>query len=89
MIIAETSFEQTEKAFQDFLAENYLPTEILWFFVEDTFSPNTKIYETIFWVKPPLPKEKEILIKRRYAIGQQKNLDICLSALARIKSVVR
>ena len=82
MLIAETSFTQAEKEHKKFLAENNLPTEILWVFVEDTFSRNTELYETHFWVKLPLPDENKSLVERQYEIGRQKNLGICLSAFA-------
>ena len=82
MIIAETTFTEAEKEFKRFLAENNLPIEILWLFIEDTFSRNTKFHETRFWLKLPLPEENKILVEKQYQIGQKKHLGICLSAFA-------
>ncbi len=82
MIIAETSFTQAIQKFKEFLAENNLPTEILWVFLEDTFSRNSKFYETNFWLKLPLPEENEKFAKKHYRIGQRENLGICISAFA-------
>lgn len=88
MIISETSFEQAVEEFKMFLAENNLSTELLWIFVEDTFSRNTKFYETHFWLKLPLPDENEKLAKRQYEIGKQRNLGMGLSAFAICKDKI-
>ncbi|MEO6589548.1 MAG: hypothetical protein ABIP06_09605 [Pyrinomonadaceae bacterium] len=82
MIIAENSFSQAVEKFQDFLAENNLPTEILWVFKEDVFCKNTEIYETTFCLKLPLSRENIILIEKQFEIGRQKKLGMCLSAFA-------
>lgn len=82
MIISETSFAQAVEEFKKFLAENNLPTEILWIFLEDTFSRNIKFHETHFWLKLPLPEENENLAEKQFKFGQQKNLGICISAFA-------
>lgn len=82
MIIAETSFTQATQEFERFLADNNLPTEILWVFLEDSFSRNTDLHETHFWLKLPLPEENEKFAETHYKIGQQKNLGICISAFA-------
>lgn len=82
MIIAETSFDQAVHGFKRFLAENHLPTEILWVFIEDTFQRNNEFYETDFWLKLPLPEENEEFAKKHYKIGQQENLGVCISAFA-------
>jgi len=82
MSIAETSFADAVKEFKEFLAKNNQPTEILWVFLEDTFARNTNYLENHFWLKLPLPEENEKLAEETYRIGQQKNLGICLMALA-------
>lgn len=82
MITAETSFVQAIEKFKEFLAQNSLPTEILWVFIEDTFSRKSEFYETHFWLKLPLPKENRYYTERYYEIGQQKNLGIAISAFA-------
>ncbi|HEX8370100.1 MAG TPA: hypothetical protein VF604_16250 [Pyrinomonadaceae bacterium] len=82
MIIAETSFNEATKEFKKFLAENNLPSEILWVFLEDTFSRKTKFYEKHFWLKLPLAEENEKLAEKLYRAGQQRKFGICLSAFA-------
>ena len=82
MIIAETSFAQAALKFKEFLAENNLPTKILWVFTEDTFSRNNGLYETHFWIKLPLPKENKKIAEKYYKDAQQKRLGICISAFA-------
>lgn len=82
MIIVETSFPQAVEKFKIFLAENNLPTEILWVFCEDTFSRKTEFYEADFWLKLPLPEENEKLTEKYYKIGQTRNFGVCLSAFA-------
>ena len=82
MIIAETSFNQAIQSFKEFLADNNLPAEILWVFLEDTFQRNNEFYETDFWLKLPLPKENEEFAKEHYKIGQRKNLGVCIYAFA-------
>ena len=82
MIISETSFAQAVEEFKKFLAENNLPTEILWVFLEDTFSRNIKSHETHFWLKLPLPEENKKLAERQFKIGQQTNLGMSIYAFA-------
>ena len=82
MIIAETSFNQAIQNFKEFLADNNLPTEILWVFQEDTVQRNNEFYETNFWLKLPLPEENEKFAEAHYKIGQRKNLGVSLYAFA-------
>ena len=64
------------------MANNDLPTEILWLFQEDVFSRNTEFYETDFWIKLPIPYENEKLAEIQYKIGRQKGLGLSISAFA-------
>jgi hypothetical protein len=82
MIIPQTSFAEAAKEFKKFLAENNLPSEILWVFLEDVFSRNIQLYETHFWLKLPLAEENEKLAEKLYGIGQRKNFGVGLSAFA-------
>jgi hypothetical protein len=82
MTIAETSFAEATEEFKKFLAENNLPPEILWVFLEDTLHRKTKPFEKSFRLKLPLPEENEKLAGNLYRIGQQKNLGMCLTAFA-------
>lgn len=82
MIIAQTSFTEAEKEFKNFLADNNLPSDILWVFREDTISRNRELYERQFWLKPPSPEENRKIAEKYYEIGQQRSLGICLSAFA-------
>lgn len=82
LIIAEVSFEQAVENFKKFLARNNLSTDILWIFVEDTYSRNNEFHETNFWLKLPIPEDNEKAAKAYYTIGQQKEFGVCISAFA-------
>lgn len=82
LIIAEVSFEQAVKNFKEFLAQNNLLIDIVWIFLEDTFSRNSKFYETNFWLKFPIPKDNEELAKKYYIIGKKEKLCIGMYAFA-------
>jgi hypothetical protein len=82
MIIAQTSFDEAVGEFKKFLAENNIPSEILWLFKEDVFSRNVEFHALDFWLKLPLPEENEKLAEKHYEIGRQKNFGLGLSAFA-------
>ena len=82
MIFAETSFARAVADFKEFAAENNLPTDILWIFLEDIYCRNVNYFGKELWIKLPLPDENERLAETLYKIGQQKNLGICLHAFA-------
>jgi hypothetical protein len=82
MSIAETSFAEATEEFKKFLAENNLPSEILWVFLEDTFYPKVEFIEKHFRLKLPLPDENEKLAETLYRVGRQRNFGICLTAFA-------
>jgi hypothetical protein len=80
--IAENSFEDACKQFQNFLSNNDLPTELLWAFKEDTYSRNIEPLEDHFWIKMPLLYENDDLIKEMYEQARKRGSAIGFHAYA-------
>lgn len=80
MMNIKNSFQQATQDFKKFLAENNLPTDIVWLFREDVFSTKSKNFHTDFWLKMPLISNNEKLTAKYYKKGQKLNLGICLTA---------
>lgn len=88
MKIRETSFLKARAGFQDFLANNALPTKLVWIFREDVFTLKSKKFSTDFWLKSPPIRQNEVIAERIYEVGQKRSLGICLSAFATYESTV-
>src|ERR1041384_5628160 len=89
-LVAETSFEDAEKQFKNFLAGNDLPGELLWLFKEDTYrrTRGGSLDGAQFWVKLPLLYENDDLVKEMYRRGQTSGFGICFHAYALCKGQV-
>lgn len=86
--ISEISFELAVEQFREFLADNGLPTELLWVFKEDVFCKNGDTYGTDFWLKLPLPDENEKIAKTLFKIGKTRDLGIAISGYARCEGKI-
>jgi hypothetical protein len=82
MLISNTSFLEATNSFKHFLAENNLPTDILWLFKEDTISKISDKHETDFWLKIPLDSDNEMLMEQYYEFGKRINLGVSFGAFA-------
>ncbi len=75
-------FDTAVSQFQRFLAEQSHPTEIVWAFREDLYSPSG-----CFRVRSPTPPENESLARRVFEGGRVRGL-VEVSALCRLPSAV-
>ncbi len=81
-LIAENSFADAVKKFQNFLAANDLPAELLWVFEEDAFSRAHDRADNFFWLKLPLLYENDDLAEKIYEQGRKKGFGIAIAAYA-------
>src|SRR5205085_7539307 len=69
--LLETSFEQAEDLFRNFLKDNNVSDDLVWIFSEDVISDGMN-----FEIRTPLPPNNRELAKRCFELGKQRNLGI-------------
>lgn len=82
MNLEETTFEDAQSGFTNFLKENELNGPILWVFKEDIYSRRTDRFEVDFWLRLPLSAENEKFAKRHFELGKLRGFGLGLTAFA-------
>jgi len=78
--LSETSFEEAEEAFRNFLADNEAPTELLWVFREDVIPEG---YGNMA-IRTPLPTDNHERAKKCFELGKKRNLGVAFLAFCKL-----